>query len=100
MINMVENIKEMYAALEAESISKTAKGEKASKIRKFMSDTVQIVKKPKLHLATMFKLAQQTIGLSPNDRSQFTTIVKSMYETTKDDKSNTWIEVTKLKTQE
>lgn len=97
---MAENIKEMYAALEAETISKTAKGEKASKIRTFIKDATTQIKKEKLHLGTIFKVAQQQIGLKPTDRSQFTTIAKSMFNTVQDGNKNTWIEVTKPKAQE
>ncbi len=97
---MVENIHEIYAALEAESIGKGSKGEKSAKIRAFVSDAVAELKRPKLHLGALFKLAKQELGLVNSDRSQFTTIVKKMYETEQDAGNGTWIIATKPKTQE
>jgi hypothetical protein len=45
-------------------------------------------------------MAKQELGLENSDRSQFTTIVKKMYESEQDARNGTWIITTKPKTQE
>ena len=52
---MVENIHEIYAALEAESIGRGSRGEKSAKIRAFVSDGCEL-KRPKLHWADLLLL--------------------------------------------
>lgn len=96
---MADNIIEIYNSLEAESLNRGLRGEKSIKIRAFVTDVVKQVKKPRLHMATLFRMAQTQLGLSKNDRSQFTNTVKKMYETEHVD-GNVWILATKPKNQE
>ena len=97
---MVENIQEMYAALEAENINKGARGEKATKIRMFVGEAIKQIKKPKVMMSVMFKIAQDKLGLENKDRSQFTGVIKKMFEVSKDENDTVWIETTKPITQE
>lgn len=87
------DVKELYLELEKESQSRSAKGEKAEKIRGFIRTVAKEVQKPQLSLAALYKLTKRQFPEDKIDRSYFVSIVQKTWETSKDDNGNVLVEI-------
>lgn len=98
VITMDESIRDTYLELEKDSLNRSAKGEKAEKLRAFVRDVAKEVKKPKLSLAALYNLAKKTFPNEKIDRSYFSSVVEKTWETSRDSANGTvWVEITKEK---
>lgn len=92
------NIKALYEQLEADSKSRSNRGEKAEKIRGQIRDIGKATKRDRLDMSVLYKMCKQMVGPENKlDRPYFTSIVTKAWETEKDDEGRTWVLVNKEK---
>lgn len=97
---MVEDVTELYDKFESAAKSRKGKGEIAQKIRDFVEDMSKRLKKDKMSISALHKMAKELklLGEEKVEYSYFNNVCQKTWEISKDEDGVVYIEISKPKT--